>query len=261
MPDDLRQAIASGVARHTAGDLLAARSILSRALVDERLAEPDRAWLRERLARIADDLVFSPQVSPGDPFAFVYTVQSGDSLVRIAQREHLATDWRLIRRINRMPDENRLTVGQRLKLLRGPFHAVVVKSAYRLDVWLGPGDRPSDWVFVRSFPVGLGEANSTPVGTFVVKKGGKLIDPPWINPRTGERFAGGDPANPIGRRWIGIEGVGTSSIHVGYGLHGTIEPDSIGQQRSMGCVRLLPDDIVLLFELLGEQVSIVRIEP
>jgi lipoprotein-anchoring transpeptidase ErfK/SrfK len=126
---------------------------------------------------------------------------------------------------------------------------------------MGPPDKQDEWVYVKSFKVGLGEANGTPVGTFVVKKGSKLIDPPWINPHTGEKFAGGDPKNPIGHRWVGLEGQGDSAQHTGYGIHGTIDPDSIGQQRSMGCVRMATGDIELVWELLGQQVSVVKIVP
>src|SRR6185436_17727701 len=100
---------------------------------------------------------------------------------------------RLIQRINRMSDPNRLSLGQKLKLIKGPFHGVVNKSAFRFDLWIGPTEQPQQWVYVRSFTVGLGEQGSTPVGTFIVKKGSKLVNPPWTNPRTGEHFEGGDP--------------------------------------------------------------------
>jgi lipoprotein-anchoring transpeptidase ErfK/SrfK len=99
------------------------------------------------------------------------------------------------------------------------------------------------------------------VGTFTVRKGSKMVNPPWVNPRTGEQFAGGDPKNPIGKHWIGIEGQGEAAAYAGYGLHGTIEPESIGQQRSMGCVRMLADDIALMYELLTEQGSQIQIRP
>ena len=35
---------------------------------------------------------------------------------------------------------------------------------------------------------------------------------------------------------------------------------SIGQQRSMGCVRMGADDIALMFELMGETLSTVKIQ-
>lgn len=243
-----------------AGDLVAARQMLSRALASAK-TETERAPLRQRLSALNEDLVFSPKVYPGDTFVETYTVQSGDALAKIASKRDLATDWRLIQRVNRLSNPNRISVGQKLKLVRGPFHAVVTKSAYRLDLYMGSPDEPSSWVFVRSYTVGLGEDNGTPTGNFVVKKNSKLVNPYWVNPRTGEKFAADDPKNPIGEHWIGIEGVGESAPYVGYGLHGTIEPDSIGRQRSMGCVRMHSDDIAQMYELLVEGVSVVRIVP
>lgn len=257
---ELERSVRSAEEKIKGGDLVAARQILSRALASAK-TETERAPLRQRLGALNDDLVFSPKVYPGDTFVETYTVQSGDALAKIASKRDLATDWRLIQRVNRLSNPNRISVGQKLKLVRGPFHAVVTKSAYRLDLYMGSPDEPSSWVFVRSYTVGLGEDNGTPTGNFVVKKNSKLVNPYWVNPRTGEKFAADDPKNPIGEHWIGIEGVGDSAPYVGYGLHGTIEPDSIGRQRSMGCVRMHTDDIAQMYELLVEGVSVVRIVP
>jgi hypothetical protein len=242
-------------------DPLAARLLYSQALRDPSTSPADQASIRDAAAKLNADLVFSSRVAPGDPFAESYTVQSGDNLTVIARKLGLATDRRLIARINAMPDEHRVTVGQKLKIVKGPFHAVVSKSAFRLDLYMGPADKPDQWVFVRSFKVGLGEQGSTPAGTFIVKRGSKLVDPPWINPHTGEKFGGHDPKNPIGKFWVGLEGTGEAAQYTGYGIHGTIDPDSVGQMKSMGCVRMLADDIALVWELLGEQVSVVKIQP
>ena len=95
----------------------------------------------------------------------------------------------------------------------------------------------------------------------MVRDDSKLINPYWVNPRTGERFEADDPLNPIGERWIGIRGVGDSALLKGYGLHGTIDPASLAGQMSMGCVRLDSDDVALLYELLEERVSRVVIRP
>jgi len=61
---------------------------------------------------------------------------------------------------------------------------------------------------------------------------------------------------------IGIlEGISEAVRDVsGYGIHGTIEPDSIGQQASMGCVRLHRDDVEIIYEVLTEGASTVRIQ-
>lgn len=242
------------------GDLVAARKMLSQALTTAK-TESEKTALRQRLTAINEDLVFSPKVYAGDTFVETYAVQSGDALAKIASKRDLATDWRLIQRINRLSNPNRISVGQKLKLVRGPFHAVVTKSAYRLDLYMGSPDEPNAWMFVKSYVVGLGEGNGTPTGNFVVKKNSKLVNPYWVNPRTGEKFEADDPKNPIGEFWIGIEGVGDSAPYVGYGLHGTIDPASIGQQKSMGCVRMGAEDIAQVYELLVDGVSVVKIVP
>ena len=115
---------------------------------------------------------------------------------------------------------------------------------------------------VASYPVGLGELNSTPEGVAKVRKGSKLIDPEWYNPRTGEYFAAGDPKNPIGEHWIGLSSASEGDrLFDGYGIHGTIEPGSIGRSVSMGCVRLLPEHVEVVYEMLTEPESTVEVRP
>ncbi|MFI4917002.1 MAG: L,D-transpeptidase family protein [Phycisphaerales bacterium JB060] len=238
---------------------IAAREYYNQALMHERATASDRASIRQQMQDLNQDLIFSPRVYPGDPFSTVYEVQGGDSLARIAQREGVATEYLLIQRVNRMSNPNSIYEGQKLKLVRGPFHAVVSKTAFRMDVYVGPPDETDQWMYVRSFPVGLGEHDGTPVGAFTVRRHSKLIDPFWRNPRTGEEFAADDPQNPIGDHWIGLRGLGQAETYSGYGIHGTIDPDSIGKEMSMGCVRMLPDDVALVYELLTENISQVHI--
>lgn len=242
------------------GELVTARAVLNEALRASASASEQRR-LREELTTINQELFFGTKVYPGDAAAELYEVQPGDSLARITSRQGLAVDWRLIQRVNRITDPSRIRVGQKLKLVRGPVHAVVTKSEYRIDLFVGPPGAESQWMYLRSFPVGLGELDSTPLGEFVVRTDSKLINPVWRNPRTGELFAADDPKNPIGERWVGIEGVGASAGLEGYGIHGTIDPSSIGHDASMGCVRVGDGDVDLIYEMLEEQVSQVIIRP
>lgn len=255
----VRTLIEAGERALASGRLVEARVNLSRAYLSSEIASSDAEMIRQKLTQVNADLVFSPRVTPGDPLAESYTVQSGDVLERVRRRRELTPDWRFIARVNGLANPDRLKVGQKLKLVRGPFHAIVTKRDYRLDLFAGSPDEPENWIYIRSFRVGLGEGNGTPVGTFRIRN--RMANPWWVNPRTRERFEADDPKNPIGEHWLGWEGIGDSKIHTGFGLHGTIEPESIGQQRSMGCVRLLAPDIELLYELLGEQVSIVKVVP
>lgn len=258
---EVQRLISEGDRELAAGKLVDARKTLSKALLHKDAASADKQALRTKLSTISEDLVFSTKVTPGDPLVEAYKVESGDVLIKIRRKRDLATDWRLIQRVNKMANANSLKVGQTLKLVRGPFHAVVTKSEYRLDLFAGAPDEPDQWLFIKSYRVGLGADNGTPVGSYVVKKNSKLVNPHWVNPRTGEKFDADDPKNPIGEYWIGWQGVGASAVNTGYGLHGTIEPDSIGQQKSMGCVRLGSEDIAQIYDLLVEEVSVIKIQP
>ena len=239
-----------------------ARDTLNRALSHPHASGAQQQAARAQISQINDLLVFSPRVVPGDPLARTYEIQGGDILSRIARNESLHTDWRLLLRLNNIADARRIRVGQKLKLLQGPFHAEIHKAAYRIDFYADTQDSAGNRLYVCSRPCGLGEFDSTPVGMFKVRSESKLVNPHWVNPRTGERFDADNPENPIGERWIGLEGTDeNTSALLGYGIHGTIDPESIGGQESMGCVRLLPDDVALAYELLVVEKSTVQVLP
>ncbi len=246
-----------GIAAIDQNDPLRGRRLLTDALETGLLSSGEQEDIRQRLMKVNDLLVFSPQIIPGDPFARAYNIQKNDSLSTLPKKNDLAIDWRLLQRINRVSDPGRIRLGQSIKLITGPFHAVISKREFRMDIHLGQG---ADRVYVCSFPVGLGEYNGTPVGIFKVRSNSKVINPEWVNPRTGERFRRDDPLNPIGERWIGLEGLSEPVKNMAhYGIHGTIDLDSIGKNESMGCIRLLPEDIELVYELLTSKASVIEI--
>lgn len=242
-----------------ANKLVNARIAYSKALLSSDATKVEQDALRQRLTAINEDLVFSPKVTPEDQLTETYTVVAGDALERIRRKRELTTEWMLIQRVNKLASPNSLKIGQKLKLVRGPFHAVITKSDYRLDLFTGSPDEPERWLYIRSFNVGLGTDNGTPVGTFTIRN--KMQNPEWRNPRTGEFFDREDPKIPIGEYWLGWEGLGDSAPITGYGLHGTVDPQSVGKQMSMGCARLLDEDIKLLYELLATKVSIIKVVP
>lgn len=239
-----------------------ARDALNRALHHRSALPAQQSEARRLLTEISLLATFSPRVLPDDPMAETYEIKSGDLLSRVVRDSSLQVDWRLITRLNNIQDPRRIRVGQKIKLLRGPFHATVHKSLYRMDLYADLRDSAGNRIYLRSFPVGLGEYDSTPVGKWIVRENSRLINPHWINPRTRERFDADDPMNPIGERWIGLEGIDDfTRTAEGYGIHGTIEPESIGRQESMGCIRMLPDDVELVYELLIDRVSKVEVLP
>ena len=239
------------------GQPVAARLQLSSLLRSGSLTDSEAAQARGVLTDISDNLVFSKEIKANDPFAIEYIIRGGDTLSGIVQKMGLQVNWRFIQRINDIPQASGIRPGQNIKLITGPFHAKVDKDTYRIDLYQGDGN---EQVFVRSFRVGLGEFNSTPTGLFKVRKNSKLVNPTWVNPRTREFFSADNPMNPIGERWIGLEGVEERTMDLsGLGIHGTIEPNTIGTQSSMGCIRMGSSDITQVYEMLAEGVSTVKI--
>jgi lipoprotein-anchoring transpeptidase ErfK/SrfK len=239
------------------GQPVAARLQLSSLLRSGSLTDSEAAQARGVLTDISDNLVFSKEIKANDPFAIEYIIRGGDTLSGIVQKMGLQVNWRFIQRINDIPQASGIRPGQNIKLITGPFHAKIDKDTYRIDLYQGDGN---EQVFVRSFRVGLGEFNSTPTGLFKVRKNSKLVNPTWVNPRTREFFSADNPMNPIGERWIGLEGVEERTRDLsGLGIHGTIEPDTIGTQSSMGCIRMDSSDITQVYEMLAEGVSTVEI--
>ena len=234
------------------GQPVAARLQLSSLLRSGSLTDSEAAQARGVLTDISDNLVFSKEIKANDPFAIEYIIRGGDTLSGIVQKMGLQVNWRFIQRINDIPQASGIRPGQNIKLITGPFHAKVDKDTYRIDLYQGDGN---EQVFVRSFRVGLGEFNSTPTGLFKVRKNSKLVNPTWVNPRTREFFSADNPMNPIGERWIGLEGVEERTMDLsGLGIHGTIEPNTIGTQSSMGCIRMGSSDITQVYEMLAEGV-------
>jgi LysM repeat protein len=241
--------LAAGLAT-AASEPVQARALLSSALLSGELSPLDAKRASDALVEIGRVLAFTPVYNANDPMFFQYTIQSGDSLEKIVRRHKIGCDWRLVQRINNIRKPESIRTGQRLKLPKGPFSAVVSKRDYRVDICIGAG---SERVVVTSLPCGLGSANGTPTGNFKVRSGSKLLNPEWTHPVTGEHYAGDDPKNPIGEHWLGLEGTDATNAQLaGYGIHGTIDVDSIGQDRSLGCVRLLADDVAIVWECLGD---------
>ena len=249
--------MATGLHLIEKGALVEARSVLNGMLADVNTDASQAHAIRQHLAQINETLVFSSRILPDDPLVEAYTIQSGDLLSTIAPLYRIP--YQFIELINGI-SARRIRVGQTIKVIKGPVHVVVHKSEYRMELFLkGPEDEP---VYIRSFSVGVGQDNSTPEGSWIVRRAGKLANPGWTNPRTGKVYAPNDPQNPIGEYWIGLKGNDEKTRGLaGYGIHGTIEPDSIGQQVSMGCVRLQPQDIAMVYTLLTNGHSKVMINP
>lgn len=234
------------------GRFVEARTLLSDAL--KRASGGQAAALRTLARRAADESIFSPRQVADDPLTVLYTVQSGDNLVGIARRHDVPAE--IVALVNGLKSADSIRAGATLKIPRGPFHATVIQSEFRLDLYLQE-------TYVRSYPVGLGREQRTPNGLWKVVD--RVPNPtyyPSENATLREVVPGGDPKNPLGTHWIKIEGIEGDAIgQPSYGLHGTNDPASIGKNESLGCVRMHNDDVAFVFKALRPGKSTVRTAP
>ncbi|MBL8879603.1 MAG: L,D-transpeptidase family protein [Phycisphaerales bacterium] len=235
-----------------AGKLIEARTA-AMAILKRDKNQGEAAAARALLTRIADVTLFSVQPVAGDPLVEIYTVQSGDKLANVARRYNIPYD--IILRINGISDASKLRLGQKLKIPLGPFHARISKSQYRLDLYLQD-------VFVRSFSIGLGKNDGTPTGEWRVRD--RQPNPTYYPSESAPDkrvIAADDPSNPLGEYWIALEGVSDEAVaKKGFGIHGTIEPQSIGKSESLGCIRMLNEDVAWVFAAVQPGKSMVTIE-
>jgi lipoprotein-anchoring transpeptidase ErfK/SrfK len=245
--------LADGKAKLDAGELLAGRKLLNAALISGQLSAGDAATAEKLIADANKTLIFAPRRYNDDPYAAGHPVANGDNLQKIANKYSLTPE--LLLRINGLSDARKLRAGATIKVLEGPFHAVVTKKAFTIDLYLGsPGEKNA--LYVTTYSVGLGKDDSTPTGTWLVEM--RMTNPKWWGARNLPPIEAGDPKNPLGKFWISLTGIdGKAEGQQSYGIHGTIEPDSIGKQASMGCIRMRNEDVAMVYEMLVAQKSIV----
>ena len=100
-----------------------------------------------------------------------------------------------------------------------------------------------DGVIQESYPVATGKTTDlTPNGKFKIVV--KFKNPRWGGAGVSDPVAGGAPDNPLGTRWIGISYGGGGR----YGVHGNSNPRSIGTYASLGCVRMLNENVEKFYD-------------
>jgi L,D-transpeptidase ErfK/SrfK len=116
---------------------------------------------------------------------------------------------------------------------------------------------------VLTYPIGIGRVGwETPVGTTEIVS--MAVDPHWYVPASVRRehaemgkqlpsVVPPGPDNPLGSRVLKL-------AMPGYLIHGTNQPYGVGMRVSHGCVRLYPENIELLYSLvgIGEKVRIIN---
>jgi len=216
-----------------------ARRDLSRALFLPEMFDPAGAPTEDRRRLVATIVSLNTLVMTYAKglagVTTVYDVKPGDNPVRIVSRERLPYGPNVLLFWNHGGnlDPSRLRAGERLVLPAEALEVRVDRARHRAGLYVGG-------VLAKEFEVGVGKPSTpTPPGVYEVKD--KYLNPDWHVPpelqKPGEdrviRY--GDPRNELGDAWIPI----SSPDHpTGFGIHGTVRPETVGTDCSNGCVRL-----------------------
>ncbi|MCP4379272.1 MAG: L,D-transpeptidase [bacterium] len=257
---------------------LEARRLLSKVVFAGGLSEKLATEARNKLTYLADATIFAREIDPRDPYTLRYKFKSGDLPATVERQQKLHVPDQLLVKVNGLSSAAKFQAGADYKLIKGPFHAIVHKSTFKMDLYLHRRSENLAPVFIKRYDVGLGKNNSTPLGKWRLGCGalvdangkrerGKLLKAAWNPPPNSTqrlRIEYNMPGYPFGRKgmWISLVGLDENTKKlIDYGIHSTDEQWSIGKQASMGCIRMRDDDIQEIYDRLYEKWSHVLIVP
>jgi len=217
-----------------------------------------------------------PKVEEALPYAvslhrFELPAEGSDLVgtVQVTRAEHEDTFVDLARRFNVgyeelvrsnpgvdpwLPGEGREIVLPTQHLLpNAPREGVVINLA-AMRLYYFPKVAKGEHPIVYTFPIGIGRVGwATPVGSTRITRVAKK--PSW-RPGPGVRrehrengeilpaVVPAGPDNPLGTRAMYLG-------WAGYLIHGTNKPAGVGLRSSHGCIRLFPEDVEFLYDLVG----------
>ena len=220
------------------GKLSEAHLELSQWYDHPELSEGESRQLIEMLDRLAGTVIYSHRHHLLEK---PYETKPGETLEQIAQQHQVP--WQLLAKINGLDDPAAVRPGQPLKVLRGPFNAVVDARNYRLTLFL-------QGRYAGRFPIGVGRDMPKGDGSNDFEVQGVYANPIY----RGQDIVipAQDPTNPYGRVWI--------DLGQQMGIHGTNDPQQVGTNTGRGCILLRPADITHVQDILtvGSRVLVRR---
>jgi L,D-transpeptidase ErfK/SrfK len=194
------------------------------------------------------------------------TTSKDDTLTDIARRFNIG--YEEILRANPkvdpwLPGADKQIVVPTQFVLPNASHEGVVVNIAAMRLFYYPTHKKGEPQVVITHPIGIGKVGwKTPEGVTRIVRRQK--DPTWRVPvsvlkehkENGEvldKVIGPGPDNPLGRHAFYLE-------WPSYLIHGTNKPAGVGLRSSHGCIRLYPEDIAQLFDMIpiGTQVRVVN---
>ena len=222
------------------GKLAEAHLALSKLYANPDLPPDQTKQINDLLDRLAGTVIYSRQHLLEPP----YVTRQGDTLANVAQR--YSVPWQLLARINGlMPPgatndaegtkDQPLPLGMELKVVRGPFDAVVDLDRHELTLMLNER-------YAGRFRIGVGRDQPLLDGNYTVQD--KTLNPAYRGAN--------DPNSPPSGAWIGLGDR--------IGIHGVSDPQGIGRDDNRGAICVDDRDLQDLYGILsvGSRVTIRR---
>lgn len=103
---------------------------------------------------------------------------------------------------------------------------------------------------IQMYPVSVGkDEKPTPTGRFSIRR--IVWNPSWVPPN--EKWARGKTAKAPGHPDNPMKRVKMFFKEPDYYIHGTSDEESLGRAASHGCIRMAPDDVTRLGQLVMER--------
>ncbi len=187
----------------------------------------------------------------------VAEIMQGENPTSFSRRfKQLHGEYGIVQLVNGIKNVNAIRAGTKLRVPKGTWSIVVDKSLFTLHLCYQGAP-------FKAYRVCIGADDKTPAAKWTV--GTKTPKPTWTAPpdwlereRVKNPIKYGDPKNPLGEYWIALDC--QTGSYQGFGIHGTSAPDSIGTKASMGCVRMLNEEVVEIARIAFKGMEVTTVE-
>ena len=182
-------------------------------------------------------------------------------------------------RSTQVASDANLTPRDRALLANAPYAQATIPEPYRKHVVDYPRGEPPGTILIdtdarflyyvlpsrKAIRYGVAVGEEAVAWSGVAQVGRKAEWPDWIpTPEIQARLGPypprvpGGPANPMGARAIYLYQGAKDTL---YRIHGTNQPEFIGQARSSGCIRMTNEDVIDLYDRVTTGATVVVLAP
>lgn len=215
-----------------AGRYAEALAVLSAWHDDSSLGLEESQRLDELLGQLAGTVIYSQQ----DLLLPPHVVAAGETLDAIAAG--YAVPWQLLAKINGVDDPQRLMPGEAIKLVRGPFDAVVSVSRRRMSLQVAGN-------YAGTFPVVVGRGVQDRIGASLAVA--------EIRRAAGAQPTGTAPEGPgsLVQQVAGQIGAASIVLNEGLRIEAADDPVAVSDSAPDGVLIVSPRDLNDLVDILG----------